>query len=73
MKSYKVLSQKYSAKEIAESFVFPKSKNEKHRQSQIEAFREYRQKIGDSLTQKDRMKIRLLQLKFQIEDYIGRE
>lgn len=71
MKSYKDLSQKYSAKEIAESFIFPGSKNEKQRQSQIEAFRSYRQKIDDSLTQKDRLIILLLQLKFQIEDYIG--
>jgi plasmid maintenance system antidote protein VapI len=71
MKSYKDLSQKYDEKEIAESFVFPGSKNEKQRQSQLEAFREYRQKIDNSSTQEDRLRILLLQLKFQIEDYIG--
>ncbi len=71
MKSYKDLAQKYSPKEIAESFVFPGSKNEKQRQSQLEGFREYRQKIDESLTQKDRLIILLLQLKFQIEDYVG--
>ena len=71
MKSYKDLAQKYSPKEIAESFVFPGSKNEKQRQSQLEGFREYRQKIDESLTQKERLEIRLLQLKFQAEDGIG--
>ena len=45
MKSYNNLTLKYSPKEIAESFVFPGSKNEKQRQQQLEAFREYRQKI----------------------------
>jgi len=70
MKSYKALSQKYNAKEIAESFVFPGSKNEEQRQSQLASFQEYRQKIDHSLTQEDRLRILLLQLKFHMEDYI---
>lgn len=73
MKSYKDLTDKYTPKEIAESFVFPRSKNKKHRQSQIEAFQEYRQKVSNSLKEKDRLISLLLQLKFQIEDYIQSE
>lgn len=65
------MTQKYNEKEIAESFVFPGSKNKKQRLSQLEGFRAYRQKFYDSLTQEDRLEILLLQLKFQIEDYIG--
>lgn len=73
MKSYKELTQKYSPQEIAESFVFPGRKNEKNRNTQIEAFREYRRKADSELTGRDRLIILLLQLKFEIEDYIQSE
>ncbi|HVX01507.1 MAG TPA: hypothetical protein VHA52_13880 [Candidatus Babeliaceae bacterium] len=71
MKSYNEIAKKYKPKEIAESFVFPGSKNKETRRKQIEAFREYRKQAEAGLSKKDKLISRLLQLKFQMEDYIN--
>jgi len=70
MKSRKDLTKKYSAKELADSFVFPGSKNAHDVQERLELFRGYRRKAKAKMTVKARLMSHLLQLRFQIEDYL---
>jgi hypothetical protein len=70
MKNYKGISEKYSPEEIAESFVFPGSTNKTHMQAQLEGFRAFRRNEVSKLTDKDKLINLLLQLRFQIEDYL---
>jgi plasmid maintenance system antidote protein VapI len=73
MNNYKELEKQYSPSELAESFVFPGATNEKQREGQLQAFREFRKGAAAKLTEKDKLILVLLQLKFQMEDYILKE
>ena len=71
MKSYKEIEKKYKPEEIAESFVF--SGETKGRSERLEAFQQFRSKANAKQSEKDKIIAQLLQLKFQIEDYIKSE
>jgi plasmid maintenance system antidote protein VapI len=70
MKSYKEIEKQYSPEEIAESLVFPGTKDPKEREARLEEFRKYRKKISDKQSEKSKLISQLLQLKFLIEDYL---
>jgi plasmid maintenance system antidote protein VapI len=70
MKSYKEIAKKYTAEEIAESFVFPASKDKKKREAEFSELRSIRKKISENQSQEDRVISQLLQLRFLIEDYM---
>ncbi len=71
MKSHKEIEDKYTPKEIAESLVFPGTKDKKEREATLTAFRQFRKKIADKQTEKSKLIAQLLQLKFIIEDYLS--
>ena len=70
MKSYKEIEKQYSPEEIAESLVFPGTKDPKEREALLEEFRKYRKKISDKQSGKSKLISQLLQLRFLIEDYL---
>ncbi len=70
MKSYKEIEKKYTPEEIAESIVFPGTKNTKEREAILSEFRDFRKNISDKRTEKSKTISLLLQLKFLIEDYL---
>lgn len=52
MKSYKEIEKKYTPEEIAESIVFPGTKNTKVREAILSEFREFRKSILDKKSAK---------------------
>jgi len=70
MKPLKKLEEKFTPEEIAESIVFPGTKNEKERESILSEFRNFRKKISSEQSEESKIVSKLLQLKFLIEDYI---
>ncbi|HMJ46675.1 MAG TPA: hypothetical protein VK498_05065 [Ferruginibacter sp.] len=70
MKSYKELVTKYSASELAESYVFPNDLNKDQREEALETFREFRKKDSSKRTKESKLLLQLLQLRFWMEDYI---
>jgi plasmid maintenance system antidote protein VapI len=70
MKSYKEVEKKYTPEEIAESIIFPGTKDKKERDAILSAFRDYRKKISKRQTEESKVISLLLQLKFLIEDYL---
>jgi plasmid maintenance system antidote protein VapI len=70
MKSYKEIEKKYTPEEIAESIVFPGTKDTKEREAILSEFRDFRKSISDKQSEKNKTIARLLQLKFLIEDYL---
>jgi plasmid maintenance system antidote protein VapI len=73
MKSYKEIERKYTPQEIAESIVFPGTKNTKEREAVLSEFRDFRKGISDKQSEKSKTISLLLQLKFLIEDYLNTE
>lgn len=73
MKSYKEIEKKYTPEEIAESIVFPGTKNTKEREAVLSEFRDFRKGISDKQSEKSKTISLLLQLKFLIEDYLNTE
>jgi len=63
------LSKKYSNKELAESFVFRSQLSKKQKEEADNELREVRKKAKEQMTSKQKLLARLLQLRFQIEDY----
>lgn len=55
--------------EVLEVFMTPEM-TEEQRQENLEAFRAFRQQAEDKQTSKQRLKARLLQLKYLMEDYL---
>ncbi|HVI44351.1 MAG TPA: hypothetical protein VM802_05760 [Chitinophaga sp.] len=72
MKSFKDIQKEFTPKEIVESFIFSgtKSLKGKDRENFMNEFREHRKKVSDSYSGTTELISQLLQLKFQIEDYI---
>ena len=70
MKSYKEIEKKYTPEEIAESIVFPGTKDTKEREAILSEFRDFRKSISDKQSEKSKTISLLLQLKFLIEDYL---
>jgi plasmid maintenance system antidote protein VapI len=70
MKSFKEIEKEYSPEEIAESIVFPGTKDPKGREAELSEFRKFRKKIADKQSEKSKLISQLLQLRFLIEDYL---
>jgi len=73
MKSLKEIEKEYSPEEIAESTVFPGTKDSKGREAELSEFRKYRKNISDKQSEKSKLISQLLQLRFLIEDYLKTE
>jgi len=73
MKSFKEIESEYSPEEIAESIVFPGTKDPKGREAELSEFRKFRKKIADKQSEKSKLISQLLQLRFLIEDYLETE
>lgn len=70
MKSFKELEKEYTPKEMAESLVFPDTRNTEERDNALVELRQFRKKVADNQTEKNRVISKLLQLKFLMEDYL---
>lgn len=71
MRSQKEIQKKYTPKEIAAAVVFPGSENPGEREELLTAFRSFRKKVSEEQTEIDKLISQLLQLKYQIEDYLA--
>ena len=68
MKLLKDIEKEYTPEEIAESFVFPGTKDPKKRETPLEEFRKHRKKTSERQSAKTKIISQLLQLRFLIED-----
>ncbi|MBC7865704.1 MAG: hypothetical protein IAF38_22205 [Bacteroidia bacterium] len=66
----KTKPQKLTNTELAESFVFPHGLSKKEKEQADKLFWEERKKLLSQMTNKQLLLSRLLQLKYQIEDYL---
>lgn len=71
--SYKKLLKQYTPEELAESFVFPVKYTVKQQQEADRALAEARRKSQAEMTEDQKIKLNLYQLKFQLEDYLKEE
>lgn len=62
--------KEYTLKDLAESYVFPDVVTEQDRDDILNAFREFRKQKSESQSVESKLKNRLLQLKFLMEDYL---
>lgn len=62
--------EKYSAKEIAEALVLPQKLTKKQQAEAAMQLAEARKKSIDKMTAAEKLTANLLQLKFQVEDYL---
>jgi plasmid maintenance system antidote protein VapI len=70
MKTPKAKQKKPSPEELAESVIYPHKLNKQQREQSLELVREYRKARENKRTAKERLISQLLQLRFQMEDYI---
>jgi plasmid maintenance system antidote protein VapI len=73
MMDVKRIEQKYSKKEIAESFVLPVGLTASQKKEAALTLKEARQKMQAEMTEEQVLSAKILQFKFQVEDYILRE
>jgi transcriptional regulator with XRE-family HTH domain len=66
----KMISQKHTAKELAGAIVFPVTLNPAQKKEAAEQLAAARKKGEKGMAENDRLALQLLQLKFQLEDYI---
>ena len=71
--SYEVLSKQYSDKELAESFVFPSSLNDKERREAHAEFLKIRQAQLNAMSDEELMYGALLRMKYLINDYLDQD
>jgi hypothetical protein len=71
--SYKKLLQENSAKDLAESFVFPVKLSTKQQKAADLQLAEARQKVRAKMTAAEKLTGRLMGLKFRMEDYFRAE
>lgn len=64
------LNKKYTDKELADSFVFRDELSSKEKKQSNDELREARNKLRSKVTSKQLLLASLLQLKYQIEDYL---
>ena len=64
------LNEKYTDKELAESFVFRDDLSAEEKKQSDADLREIRNNLRSKVTPKQMLLSRLLQLKYQIEDYL---
>jgi hypothetical protein len=72
MKTYKEVEKKYTPEEIAESIIFPGTKDKKEREAILAEFRNYRKKISKRQTEESKTISLLLQQRFLMEDRFGK-
>ncbi len=72
MKTQEKSFDKYSAKELAESYVFPVERSENQSKDDSIAIQKLREDSARNRTADTKMVFQLLQLKYKIEDYIKR-
>jgi hypothetical protein len=68
--SIKKIFEKYTPEEIAEAFVFPVKLTAKQQLEADTQLAEHRAKRRAEMTEAEKLNFKLLQLKFQLEDYI---
>ena len=68
--SYKKLLKQYTPEELAESFVFPVKLTPKQQKEADRELAEARQKSQAAMTDEQKVYAGLLQLRFQLEDYL---
>ena len=66
----KKIADKYTGKELAESFVFRNQLDEKEQEKTAGDIAEARAKLKQRSTKDHNLRFRILQLKYQMEDYI---
>ncbi|WP_343631742.1 helix-turn-helix transcriptional regulator [Fluviicola sp.] len=65
------LNDKYTGKELAESFVFRNKLTPAQKEAAKKELNAKRQELGQATTAKEMLLSRLLQLKYQMEDYLA--
>ena len=70
-KEYKTLLSKYGPEELAASFVFPKKTTVRQNKQSAETLKAVLAKRRSSISKNDQLMASLLQLRFQIEDYVN--
>ena len=68
---YDVLSQKHTAEELADAFVFPVTMSKKQKKETDIVLKEALKQRRAIISPEDQLKGTLLQLRFQIEDYLN--
>lgn len=68
MRSFNEIEKKLTPKEIAEALVFPMSTDSNEREKMISAFKGIRKRYLENQSEESKMIVKLLQLKFLIED-----
>lgn len=71
MKHDKLTNQKYSPEEISEAIVFPGTKDKASREAVLSELRDFRQRISNKQTARNKKISQLLQLRFLLEDYVN--
>jgi len=71
--SIKKLFEQHTPEELAESFVFPVKLTAKQQREAGIQLAEHRAKRREEMTEAEKLNLRLLQLKFRLEDYITEE
>lgn len=71
--SIKKIFEKYTPEEIAEAFVLPAKLTAKQQDEASKQLAEHRENRRATMTEAEKLQFKLLQLKFQLEDYIKSE
>lgn len=71
MRTFKSLQKKYSNQEIAEGYIFPNVLTKKQRENEDKLLTEFRKKHFNNLTPEQKLTGKMLQLKYQMQDYIS--
>ncbi len=66
----KKINEKYSPKELAESFVFRNQSTREQKEELSAELAEARKQVQSEMDEKDELYAQVLQLRFQIEDYL---
>lgn len=70
-KMYKKLRQKYTNEEIAEAYLFPITRPRKEKEKLDKEFGEFLTKLRENRTPEEKLHAKMLQLKYQMQDYVG--
>jgi plasmid maintenance system antidote protein VapI len=70
MKSLDTLKKKYSPAELAEAYVFPSQQTNAERKANLKNFQKWNNDRKAQQTPEEKLLLMLLQLRFQMEDYL---
>jgi plasmid maintenance system antidote protein VapI len=71
--SAKEIMKKYTTEEIADAFVLTSNLTSKQKRQAVTELREARARAQSEMSDKDRLTLKLMQLKFKMEDYLEGE